>query len=248
MNYRCYLKLGQWEESMQGINEASIPTILRYYHLATEHDNNWYKAWHAWAYMNFEAVLFYKHQEKQCGGASGQSAQQQQMQQHGSGEMGGYMGDAQRSGLTAQHIKDYTVPAVQGFFRSIALSHGSTLQDTLRLLTLWFDYGHWSEVNAALAERVNKAPMETWLQVIPQLIARLDTPRALVASLVHNLLGEVGRKHPQALIYPLTVASKSALPARTRAAQRALEVMREHSAKLVNQAVMVGNLCRLFHI
>lgn len=52
----------------------------------------------------------------------------------------------------------------------------------------------------------------------------------------------------QALIYPLTVASKSALPARTRAAQRALEVMREHSAKLVNQAVMVGNLCRLFHI
>lgn len=73
----------------------------------------------------------------------------------------------------------------------IALCDGS------RLLTLWFDYGHWSEVNAALAERVNKAPMETWLQVIPQLIARLDTPRALVASLVHNLLGEVGRKHPQ---------------------------------------------------
>nr|QGN03465.1 target of rapamycin [Ixodes ricinus] len=239
---RCYLKLGQWEECVQGINENSIPMILHYYHLATEHDNNWYKAWHAWAYMNFEAVLFFKHQAQQCGNASGplQAQQAQQGQQHGSGEMASYMGESQRTGLTAQHIKEYTVPAVQGFFRSIALSHGSTLQDTLRLLTLWFDYGHWPEVNGALAERVNRAPMETWLQVIPQLIARLDTPRALVASLVHELLGEVGRKHPQALIYPLTVASKSALPARTRAALRALGVMREHSARLVNQAVTVS--------
>ncbi|KAL3228149.1 hypothetical protein MRX96_004063 [Rhipicephalus microplus] len=40
---RCYLKLGQWEECMQGINETSIPMILRYYQLATEHDNDWYK-------------------------------------------------------------------------------------------------------------------------------------------------------------------------------------------------------------
>lgn len=235
---RCYLKLGQWEECMQGINETSIPMILRYYQLATEHDNDWYKAWHAWAYMNFEAVLFFKHQAQQSNNA--QPVQQQPLQQVGAGETASYAGDCPRTGLTAQHIKDYTVPAVKGFFRSIALSHGSTLQDTLRLLTLWFDYGHWPEVNEALAERVNKAPMETWLQVIPQLIARLDTPRPLVAGLVHELLGEVGRKHPQALIYPLTVASKSALPARSRAALRALGVMREHSARLVNQAITVS--------
>ncbi|KAH7958714.1 hypothetical protein HPB49_004370 [Dermacentor silvarum] len=189
--------------------------------------------------MNFEAVLFFKHQAQQSNSASAQPLQQQP-QQVGGGETTSYAGDCPRTGLTAQHIKDYTVPAVKGFFRSIALSHGSTLQDTLRLLTLWFDYGHWPEVNEALAERVNKAPMETWLQVIPQLIARLDTPRPLVAGLVHELLGEVGRKHPQALIYPLTVASKSALPARSRAALRALGVMREHSARLVNQAITVS--------
>lgn len=57
---RCYLKLGQWQENLQGINESSIQMVLQYYNAATEHDQSWYKAWHSWAYMNFETVLFYK--------------------------------------------------------------------------------------------------------------------------------------------------------------------------------------------
>lgn len=57
---RCYLKLGHWQESLKGINETSIQTVLQYYHAATEHDTSWYKAWHSWAFMNFETVLFYK--------------------------------------------------------------------------------------------------------------------------------------------------------------------------------------------
>lgn len=57
---RCYLKLGQWQENLHGINEDSIMTVLQYYNASTDHDTSWYKAWHSWAYMNFEAVLFYK--------------------------------------------------------------------------------------------------------------------------------------------------------------------------------------------
>jgi FKBP12-rapamycin complex-associated protein len=37
-----------------------------------------------------------------------------------------------------------------------------------------------------------------WLQVIPQLIARIDTPRPLVSRLIHQLLTDVGKHHPQA--------------------------------------------------
>lgn len=44
----------------------------------------------------------------------------------------------------------------------------------------------------------------------------------------------------QALIYPLTVASKSALQARHNAANKILMSMCEHSQVLVQQAVMVG--------
>ena len=46
----------------------------------------------------------------------------------------------------------------------------------------------------------------------------------------------------QALIYPLTVASKSASSARKNAANQILKNMCEHSHQLVQQAVMVGSL------
>ena len=38
------------------------------------------------------------------------------------------------------------------------------------------------------------------LQVIPQLIARIDSPRRLVSKLIHELLTDVGRNHPQVKI------------------------------------------------
>ena len=35
------------------------------------------------------------------------------------------------------------------------------------------------------------------VQVIPQLIARIDTPRQLVGRLIHQLLTDIGKHHPQ---------------------------------------------------
>ncbi|XP_066915689.1 serine/threonine-protein kinase mTOR-like [Clytia hemisphaerica] len=76
--------------------------------------------------------------------------------------------------------------------------------------------------------------------VIPQLIARIDTPRQMIGRLIHQLLSDVGKQHPQALIYPLTVASKSASADRRNAAEQILCSLREHSLALVEQAMMVS--------
>jgi FKBP12-rapamycin complex-associated protein len=84
------------------------------------------------------------------------------------------------------------------------------------------------------------------MQVIPQLIARIDTPRALVGRLIHHLLIDIGKHHPQALVYPLTVASKSASMARRNAANKILKNMCEHSPVLVQQAVMVTTFFNKF--
>ncbi|KAF5285925.1 hypothetical protein FQA39_LY04386 [Lamprigera yunnana] len=213
---RCYLKLGEWQESLEGIKEKSIPFILKSFHQATENDQLWYKAWHSWAYMNFETVLFYKNENILRN--SGQSTKTDK----------------------TNNIIHYTVLAVQGFFRSINLSKDSSLQDTLRLLTLWFDYGQWSEVYDAIVEGMRLIEKNTWLQVIPQLIARIDTPRALVSRLIHHLLIDIGKSYPQALIYPLSVASKSTSMLRRSAANKILKSMSEHSPTLVNQAVTVS--------
>jgi len=137
-------------------------------------------------------------------------------------------------------LSQYITPAIQGFFRSIALSFGNSLQDTLRLLTLWFKYGYDEDVNKAITEGFNNVSIDTWLQVIPQLIARIHAPSPNVRHLIHQLLSDVGKEHPQALIYPLTVASKSQSSVRSSAAKAILDKMRLHSPNLVEQALLVS--------
>ncbi|CAG8550536.1 9156_t:CDS:10, partial [Ambispora leptoticha] len=112
--------------------------------------------------------------------------------------------------------------------------------DTLRLLTLWFKYGYQPEVSAALNEGFNSVNIDTWLEVIPQLIARIHAQNPNVRKLIHQLLAEVGKEHPQALIYPLTVASKSQSHHRQKAAETVMDKLRAHSAVLVEQALLVS--------
>ncbi|KAM7201608.1 phosphatidylinositol 3-kinase tor2 [Naviculisporaceae sp. PSN 640] len=140
-------------------------------------------------------------------------------------------------GLIVQHV----VPAVRGFFESISLSSGSSLQDTLRLLTLWLTHGGHTEVNTAVTEGFTRVSVDTWLEVIPQLIARINQPNRRVQQSIHNLLADVGRAHPQALVYPLTVAMKSwHNTRRVRSATQIMDSMRQHSFQLVEQAELVS--------
>ena len=150
-----------------------------------------------------------------------------------------------------------------GFFHSIALSPGKSLQDTLRLLTLWFNYGHQGDVSAAMQEGLGSVSIDTWLEVIPQvrkisassdlalmirtqqLIARLYAPATNVRRLVQQMLADIGRAHPQALVYALTVASKYPSAPRRRAALSILEKMREHSAVLVEQVGLLS-VCQAY--
>ncbi|KAJ8946331.1 hypothetical protein NQ318_004221 [Aromia moschata] len=217
---RCYLKLGAWRESIEGVTENSIPSVLNCYQQATEYDPDWYKAWHSWAYMNFETVLFYKNKEES--------------------DMKNKIEKNEQEPEKNIDINKHTVLAVQGFFKSIYLSKGSSLQDTLRLLTLWFDYGQTTQVSEAIAEGIRLVEKNTWLQVIPQLIARIDTNRLLVSKLIHHLLVDIGKTHPQALVYPLTVATKSNSTIRRSAANKILKSMSEHSPTLVRQALMAS--------
>jgi FKBP12-rapamycin complex-associated protein len=53
--------------------------------------------------------------------------------------------------------------------------------------------------------------------------------------LINTLLIDIGKAHPQALIYPLTVASGSSSVTRKTAASAIMERMREHSPVLVEQ-------------
>ncbi|KAI1483190.1 FAT-domain-containing protein [Daldinia eschscholtzii] len=212
---KCFLKQGEWQVALNKHDwqHHNVQDILTSYSKATQYNPKWYKAWHAWALANFEIVQ-----------ALTPPA------------------DRNVPRPDSSIIINHVVPAVQGFFKSIALSSGSALQDTLRLLTLWFAHGGNSEVNAAVTQGFGTVSVDTWLEVIPQLIARINQPNTRVRQSIHNLLADVGRNHPQALVYPLTVAMKSAQSSRrSKSAALIMDSMRAHSAKLVEQADTVSH-------
>ena len=82
--------------------------------------------------------------------------------------------------------------------------------------------------------------VDTWLDVIPQIIARIQTPSVNIRRNIDMLLTDVGKHHPQALIYPLTVASQSSSISRKNAALSIMDRMRDHSATIVEQALLVS--------
>ncbi|ODV85481.1 hypothetical protein CANARDRAFT_28273 [[Candida] arabinofermentans NRRL YB-2248] len=217
---RCYLKQGEWkiaQHSNWTENEAT--GILGSFLLATHFDSTWYKAWHNWALANFEVI---SPQSKKLANSNDDAPiLENQPDLHA--------------------ISHYVVPAVKGFFHSIALSQTNPLQDTLRLLTLWIKFGGTEEVARAMQEGFQMVKIDTWLDVIPQLISRIHQPDPIVSRSLLGLLSDLGRAHPQALVYPLTVAIKSDSVSRQRAALTIIDKMRAHSSTLVDQADLVSN-------
>ena len=197
---KAWLKLGEWQRALldNSLGDAAkMQVVVQSLQRATELNPTSYKAWHAWAMINFEAVSLY------------------------------------------QDFK-YVVPSIAGFVRSISLGRGQALQDTLRLLTMWFKYGASEAVDEAVSRGFQLIPVEMWLDVTPQIIARIHTGIQRVRSSVHTLLNLVAKAHPQGLIYPLTVASKSLSQPRSSAARAVLAQMRKQSDQLVEQAALVS--------
>ncbi|KAL1534483.1 non-specific serine/threonine protein kinase [Salvia divinorum] len=139
----------------------------------------------------------------------------------------------------------FVVAAVTGYFHSIACAaHAKgvddSLQDILRLLTLWFNHGSTTEVQMALQTGFSLVSINTWLVVLPQIIARIHSNNHAVRELIQSLLVRIGQSHPQALMYPLLVACKSISNLRREAAQEVVDKVRQHSGILVDEAQLVS--------
>jgi FKBP12-rapamycin complex-associated protein len=135
-------------------------------------------------------------------------------------------------------IGSHLLPAVSGFIRSISVSPRENLQDTLRLLTLWFGYGYHKEIDTAVREGFKTLNIDTWLSVLPQLIARIHVLH--VRAGIGHLLSKLGEKHPQALVFPITVATKDPMRSRVAAARKIMMELKLHSSKLFQEAALVS--------
>ena len=245
---------------------AVLPQVLNYFHAATVCDPTSFAAWHQYAMLNFTVVQRNKQRQAQLSQRSSMYNSAASSTLHSkrgsiitlsgaergrgvgpSSAASSFANSAAVSGSGGSHklldIHHHIVPAMTGFFRSIWLQKfgDNSRQDVLRVLQLWFEYGARKEVEQAMIAGINSINIDTWLAVIPQLIARLHTPYLSIRALLHELIAKIGKTHPQALVYPLVVASKSHSDSRRGSALQVLHAIRQHSEKLVNQASMVSS-------
>ncbi|KAJ2549728.1 phosphatidylinositol kinase- protein kinase tor1, partial [Coemansia sp. RSA 1933] len=144
--------------------------------------------------------------------------------------------DAEHAVAPEDIIETHVVPAVHGFFRAIQLSRSdTTLQDTLRLLTAWFSYSQYEGVAQAILDGFNSVPIKTWLQVIPQILARIHIKYESTSKLIRQLLTEIGKSHPHAILFSLYVAARSDHAERSQAAKAVLAKLSDMTPELVEQ-------------
>jgi FKBP12-rapamycin complex-associated protein len=142
-------------------------------------------------------------------------------------------------------LQGYVRQAIHGFLQC-AEAQQFLLQDILGLLSLWFTHSVDDEQEAAIKERVH---VDAWLNVVPQIIARIHTTKEVLQKSVHALLKIIATHHPQVLLYPLhvsinAIASGADIDGRRQAAADVLQTLSDvHGAegqKLVQQAQLVS--------
>jgi FKBP12-rapamycin complex-associated protein len=142
-------------------------------------------------------------------------------------------------------IQHHVSAAVKGFVRAISVGtkrwSASVQQDLLNLLSCLFKFGELEDVSQTINQGLELIEIEAWLGVLPQLLARIHIKSPSVRSVLHPLLVRLGTKHPQALMYPLSVLLKSPVTDRKVAAESLMNSLKAHSNALVEESLMVSS-------
>jgi FKBP12-rapamycin complex-associated protein len=220
----CWLELGDFQIEDRVTPNAPLPPALQVSVLfalkrAVTSSSSGYRAWHAWALLNFRL------------------AEQLNKQEEGSTAR-------QRNQSSSNSLGHHVVAAAQGFSNAISLGtkrwSASVQQDMLNLLTCLFKYGDLPDVANTINSGMRIITLEAWLGVLPQLLARIHIRKPSVRSVLHPLLTRLGEKHPQALMYPLSVLLKSPVLERKSAAESLMKALQAHSSSLVEEALIVS--------
>lgn len=138
----------------------------------------------------------------------------------------------------------YASNAIKGFTKSVCIggkSISKTLQDLLRLIDLWFQVGSEHSLNELIMESFDQIAIESWLLVIPQLLARVGVTNETIRNSLVYILKKIGLNHPRSLSYPLIVMHQSKSKIRAKAADLILTEMNTKHSKLIKECELIIN-------
>eukprot|EP00985_Skeletonema_marinoi_P034756 scaffold44750_cov204-Skeletonema_marinoi.AAC.1 len=221
LRIKCWLRYGDWKLALNppgsDLPENLATDVLVSYKRATDvavSDN--YRAFHSWALINFRLAEQLNDKER---GTS----------------------PTKPSSMIQHHV----IAAVKAFVRAISVGtkrwSASVQQDLLNLLSCLFKYGELDDVSRTINEGLESIEIEAWLGVLPQLLARIHIKSPSVRSVLHPLLVRLGTKHPQAMMYPLSVLLKSPVTDRKVAAESLMNSLKAHSNALIEESLMVSS-------
>ena len=139
---------------------------------------------------------------------------------------------------------DYAINAIEGFTKSICIGGrniSKILQDLLLLINIWFQIGNEEYIDKLMNEKIDIISIDSWLLVIPQLLARINVTNPLIRKTLILLLKKIGLKNPRSLTYPLTVLHNSKSKTRAEAVSLILEDIKKEHPKLFKECELVIN-------
>ena len=169
----CWVELGEWKIAGIVSPKSFIPEelqveVLSAFKRATMLKGCGYRAWHAWALLNFRLALQYSDDDN-------------------------IISNNQRN---ARVLRNHVVAAINGFVNAISLGtvrwSASVQQDLLNFLTCLFKFGNLQDVALFINQCIGSIAIEAWLGVLPQLLARIHIKHPSIRSVLHPLLERLG--------------------------------------------------------
>lgn len=238
---QVFLKLAKWSERLAGERSKVDPSrtistnehSLYYSQKAIDCKHLWYKSWHFWASLNDKLALEkVRELEEKAAYESGK-------------EVSEIDTETPLPQLPVKVISQLST-AIDGYFRAIDIGGKTGLEDVLTLLSLWFRFGSHMVLSKRFMTGFNSLDPIRWLEVVPQIIARLHTPSPVLRCGIEELMTRIGKLHPHAAVYPLTVAVKTPVGSkaqddRRKSAEKILKAMEIHHRDIVIQARMMAD-------
>ena len=215
------------EEEEEESNNDNPAEINNNFILATKYNSKSFKYWHNYALFNYK---FYT-----------------------------YLLKAKNSLILVENISNnnlnyndceitYAINAVNGFKNSLSIggkNKNKTFQDLLRLIDIFFTSAHKNkELLNSINICFNDINIDSFLNVIPQLLCRFDITEYNVLSVLILLLIKIGKAHPRAIIFHLIVMKNSNSRKRISVSNQILNALmknNEINKKLVEESEMFIN-------
>ena len=136
----------------------------------------------------------------------------------------------------------YANNAIIGLTKSVCIGDknlSKVIQDLLRLIDIWFQVGKNSDSNELIKKSFSEINIESWLLVIPQLLARLGTNNETLRNSLLEILKKIGKSHPRSLNYQLIVMCKN--QKRKKDAELILNDMKNEHENLIKECELIIN-------